>query len=189
MDITVINGINTSNLSGFADKVQDNAANGMVRFDVTTDWKGGTKSETKVSGWEMAGVTLAKDFTIQADEPVELLGQNEAPNPQELLLAAMNACMTVGYVATAAVMGVTLSKLQIRASGRLDLRGFLGLDDSVKPGYDSIDYAVTLEGDGTPEQFQQIHDTVTKTSPNRWNVANAIKLNATLTLPATATAG
>lgn len=183
MDINVINGINVSNLTGFAEKVQENAANGMVKFDVTTDWKGGTKSETKVSGWEMAGQKIAKDFTIHADEPVELLGKNEAPNPQELLLAAMNACMTVGYVATAAAMGITLSSLQIRASGVLDLRGFLGLSDEVKPGYDSINYVVSLDGDGTPEQYQQIHDTVCKTSPNRWNVANAIQLNATLDLP------
>lgn len=184
MDIDIVNGINTSNLAGFAEKVAEDKANGMVRFDVTTDWNGGTKSATSVKGWEMAGQKIEKDFLIHADEPVELLGENVAPNPQELLLAAMNACMTVGYVATAAVMGVTLSKLQIRASGELDLRGFLGLDDSVKPGYDMIDYEVIIDGDGTPEQFQEIHDTVTKTSPNRWNVANSIQLNAKLSVGA-----
>ena len=39
----------------------------------------------------------------------ELLGQNSAPNPQELLMTALNACITVGYVAGAAVKGVTLA--------------------------------------------------------------------------------
>ncbi len=182
MDINVINDINISNLAGFVEKVEADSANGVVKFSVATEWKGGTRSETVVSGWEMAGTPLHKNFTIFADEPVELLGKNEAPNPQELLLAAMNACMMVGYVATAAMMGVRLTSLQIRTSGALDLRGFLDLDASVKPGYDSIDYEIIVAGDGTPEQFQQIHEKVTKTSPNRWNLANSIRLNPKLTI-------
>jgi len=187
MSTDSVNGIDTRSLAAFAEQVKADAATGMVKFAVATDWKGGTKSVARVSGWEMAGKALEKDFEITADEPVELLGTNEAPNPQELLLAAMNACMTVGYVATAAMMGVKLTSLQIRASGALDLRGFLGLDGSVKPGYDAIDYEIIVEGDGTPEQFEQIHAAVIKTSPNRWNVANAIRLNSKLTCRSTET--
>ncbi len=176
-----VNGISTTNLSGFAQKVRNDASSGIVGFAVTTDWEGGTRSLTTVNGWTMAGRKLTKNFEIPADEPPELLGNNTAPNPQELLLAAMNACMTVGYVATAAMMGVEIKSLKIHASGNLDLRGFLGLDDSVKPGYDTLDYEVIIEGNGTPEQFEQIHEIVTKTSPNRWNVANAIQLHSKLT--------
>ena len=186
MSADIMNGIDTTALGAYAAQVKADKAAGIVKFSVVSDWKGGTKSVGKVSGWEIGGKPLTKSFEITADEPPELLGKNEAPNPQELLLAAMNACMTVGYVATAAMMGVKLSSLQIRSSGALDLRGFLGLDEKVKPGYDSLDYEVIIEGDGTPEQFQQIHDTVTNTSPNRWNVANEIRLNAKLTCRTTA---
>jgi len=182
MTDSVLNGINTTALAGFAEQVKADTAVGAVKFDVATEWQGGTKSVTKVAGYELSGTQIAREFQIAADEPVELLGENTAPNPQELLLAAMNACMTVGIVATAATMGVTLKSLTIRASGALDLRGFLGLDDAVKPGYDSIDYEIIMDGDFTPEQFQQIHDAVVKTSPNRWNVANAIRLNPKLSM-------
>lgn len=180
MSARTINGIDVAGLQAYAEKVKANHQEGMVKFAVSTDWKGGTKSAATVSGWEMGGRPLDKHFVIEADEPFELLGKNEAPNPQELLLAAMNACMTVGYVATAASMGVKLTSLNIRASGVLDLRGFLGIDETVKPGYDEISYVVEIQGDGTREQMQQIHDTVSKTSPNRWNVANAIRLNSEL---------
>ena len=37
-------------------------------------------------------------------------------------MAAVNACMTVGYVAGAALKGITLTKLEIRTKGTLDLR-------------------------------------------------------------------
>jgi len=119
-------------------------------------------------------------FAIDADEPFELLGRNTAPNPQELLMAALNACMTVGYVAVAATMGVSLEKLQIETAGQLDLRGFLGVDASVSPGYETIRYVVRIKGNGTPEQFRQIHETVMKTSPNYFNLTRPVRLIAGL---------
>jgi len=62
----------------------------------------------------------------------------------------------------------------------LDLRGFLGLDESVKTGYEEMKYKVIISGNGTPEQWNRIHETVKRTSPNRWNIANAVKLNSEL---------
>ena len=93
-------------------------------------------------------------------------------------MAAFNACIMVGYVATAAVMGVNLTGVEIETEGELNLRGFLGLDENVKPGYDSIQYTVHIKGDGTKEQFEAIHANVLKTSPNYFNIAQPIRVNA-----------
>lgn len=174
------NGIDVPALKQMIGEVAEDAAQGQIRFAVTTAWKGGTRSETRVDGWELGGRHLAKDFTIGIDEPAELLGGNTAPNPQEMLMAAFNACMLVGYVAGASVEGIELSRLEIETEGQLDLRGFLGLDPSVKPGYDAIRYTVRITGDGTPEQFQAIHESVMATSPNRFNLAQPIRLDAQL---------
>jgi hypothetical protein len=73
-----------------------------------------------------------------------------------------------------------LEALRIDTEGDIDLRGFLGLDPDVKPGYDQLSYTVHIKGNGTAEQFQKVHDTVCATSPNRFNIANAIKLNGNL---------
>lgn len=83
-------------------------------------------------------------------------------------------------MAGAAVNGITLSKLEIETTGQLDLRGFLGIDPDVKPGYESIQYVVRIAGNGTPEQFQQIHENVIKTSPNYFNVSRPVRLDAKL---------
>ena len=128
----------------------------------------------------MAGERITRTHTIVADEPCELLGSDCAPNPQELLMAAVNSCMTVGYVAGAALRGITLEKLEIRTRGQLDLRSFLGLSDAVPPGYEAIDYEVLIKGDGSPEDFQEIHQTVMKTSPNYFNLNRPIRMNGTL---------
>lgn len=180
MTEAMINGIDAAALRGFAKKVAQNPQEGLVQFQVSTQWSGGTKSATRVTSWELAGRQLKKDFTILIDEPPQLLGEDSAPNPQEMLMAAFNACMMVGYVAGCSLQGIALERVEIRTRGVLDLRGFLGLDGSVKPGYDEIDYVVLIRGDGTVAQFQEVHENVMATSPNRWNIANPIRLKSEL---------
>lgn len=97
-------------------------------------------------------------------------------------MAAMNACVTVGYVASCAVHGIELESIEIETSGELDLRGFLGLDSSVKPGYDEIEYIVRIKGNGTPEQLRQVHATVMATSPNFFNITHPIRVRPRLVI-------
>ena len=177
---SAVNGIDVDALRGVVEEVTKEPSKGIVEFKVKTDWKGQTRSETSVESYRLAGDEIKRRFTIRTDEPLELLGENTAANPQELLMAALNACITVGYVAGAAVNGITLSKLSIETSGSLDLRGFLGIDPNVKPGYESLRYVVRIAGDGTPEQFRDIHENVIKTSPNYFNVSKPVRLDATL---------
>jgi uncharacterized OsmC-like protein len=175
-----INGIDVNVLSGAIQEVSRDDSKGLTRWGVTTNWKGGARTETKVNGYEIGGKYVKKNFTIHTDEPYELAGTNVNANPQEVLMAAFNACMTVGYAALCALEGIELEELRIETKGDLDLRGFFGLDPKVKPGYEEISYTVHIKGNGTPEQFQKIHETVCATSPNRFNIANPIKLNTHL---------
>ncbi|QIK77880.1 OsmC family protein [Sphingomonas piscis] len=179
-DNAPVNGIDTAALGTVVQAVKADPSKAKVGFDVVTRWTGQTGSETEVTGFDMAGERVTRSHTIRADEPLQLLGADQAANPQELLMAALNACMTVGYVANAALRGIALDKLEIRTKGELDLRGFLGLDDNVKPGYDTVEYEVTIAGDGSREDFEAIHQAVMKTSPNYYNVCNPIRTTAHL---------
>jgi uncharacterized OsmC-like protein len=161
-------------------EIERDPARGQVEFRVRTEWKGQTRSRTAVESYTIGGQEVHRSFTIDADEPFELLGRNTAPNPQELLMSALNACITVGYVAGASVKGIALEKVEVETSGSLDLRGFLGIDPTVKPGYDTIRYVVRIKGDGTPAQFQEIHETVARTSPNYFNISRPVAIDARL---------
>jgi uncharacterized OsmC-like protein len=182
MTRNLVNGLDMDVLSATAQAIAEDPVLGQVRFSVTTRWDGQTRSTSKVNGYALAGEQIERQFEIVADEPIELLGTNTAPNPQELLMAAVNACMTVGYVAGAAMQGITLERLEIETTGQLDLRGFLGLDNTVPPGYEQIDYVVRIAGNGTPDQFNAIHQAVMATSPNYFNMARPIRMNGTLTV-------
>ena len=175
-----VNGLDLAALGEVVEAIEKNRKQAMVGFDVTTRWTGQTRSETTVDGFTMAGERVTRQHKIVADEPCELLGADSAANPQELLMAAFNACIMVGYVAGASIKGINLDSVEIKTRGELDLRGFLGLSDEVPAGYESIAYDVRIKGDGTPEQFEEIHQNVLKTSPNYFNISRPIRVNATL---------
>ena len=183
LDITTkppVNGLDIQALEETVEEIGRNPARAIVGFRVKTDWKGQCRSESTIEGYRLAGEDIARSFKVEADEPFELLGQNTAANPQELLMSAVNACMMVGYVAQAAVRGINLDQCTIETDGELDLRGFLGLDETVPNGYRRINYVVTLKGDGTREQYEEIHRAVMATSPNYFNMARPIEMNGRL---------
>jgi uncharacterized OsmC-like protein len=175
-----LNGINTEALQGTIDAIKQDSTNGMTRWEVASHWRGGTRSDAHVTGYHIGGQRVPKDFTIRIDEPLELCGKNQYANPQEYLLAALNACMIVGYTARCALQGIELLELRIETEGNIDLRGFLDIDPTVKPGYAQLRYTVYIKGNGTPEQFEKIHRMVMATSPNYFNVATAIPLKPRL---------
>jgi uncharacterized OsmC-like protein len=175
-----VNGIDLVALGEVVEAVEQDPGLAKAGFEVTTRWAGQTRSETLVEGFTLGGQRIERQHRIVADEPCELLGTDSAPNPQELLMAAVNACMMVGYVAGASTKGIRLDSVEIRTRGTLDLRGFLGLSDEIAPGYEAIDYDVVIKGDGSPAQFEDIHQTVMKTSPNYFNISRPVRMNGTL---------
>src|ERR1700731_3617053 len=177
---TVVNGINLDDLFALIDSVKQDAAKGKTNWRVTTTWQGQTRSRAQVEGFEIGGKRVARRFSFDIDEPCELGGTNSFANPQEHLLAALNACMTVGYVAQCAVRGITLESLEIETDGKIDLRGFLGIDPTVPPGYENLSYIVRIKGSGTKEEFAEIHEAVMATSPNFYNVSRPVTLKPTL---------
>ncbi len=177
---TIVNGINVDDLFALIDGVKRDAAKGKTNWRVTTTWQGQARSRAQVEGFEIGGERVPRRFSIDIDEPCELGGGNRFANPQEHLIAALNACMMVGYVAQSAVRGITLESLEIETKGEIDLRGFLGIDPAVPPGYEKLSYVVRIKGSGTNEEFADVHQAVMATSPNFYNMAQSVALKPTL---------
>ena len=173
---TVVNGINVDDLLALIDDVKREPKKGKTNWHVATTWQGQTRSRANVEHYGLGGEKVPRRFSIDIDEPRELGGTNRFANPQEHLIAALNACMTVGYVAQCAVRGITLESLSIETDGEIDLRGFLGIDPAVPPGYKTLSYTVRIKGSGTIEEFAEVHKAVMATSPNFYNLSQAVGL-------------
>lgn len=173
-----LNGIDLNALRGAIAGIEADPKAGMTKWRVQSTWKGGTRTDHAVDGFNIGGEQIDRRFTIQIDEPLQLCGTNQFANPQEYLMSATNACMMVGYSAVAALMGIRLTRLEVELTGNIDLRGFLAIDPHTKPGYDGLKQTVRIAGDATPEQFQQLHEVVKATSPNFFNITTSIPMNS-----------
>ena len=177
---TVVNGINVDDVFAQIEGVRRDPSKGKTNWRVNTTWQGQAQSRAQIEGFEIGGERVPRRFSIDIDEPRELGGSNSFANPQEHLIAALNACMIVGYAAQCAVRGITLESLAIETNGEIDLRGFLGIDPAVPQGYENLNYTVRIKGSGTKEQFAEIHTAVIATSPNFYNISRPVALKPTL---------
>jgi uncharacterized OsmC-like protein len=179
---SIINGVDTEALRGSIAAIGNDPSRSQTHWEVASQWQGGARSNTQVSSCTIGADKVPRDFTIRIDEPLQLGGTNKFANPQEYLLAALNACMIVTYVNHCSLEGITLEELRIETEGDIDLRGVFALDPSIKPCYDKVNYTIYVKGDGTPEQFEKIHRKVLATSPNYFTIANAVQMKPRLVI-------
>lgn len=175
-----LNGLDLDASEAIVASVGQGPEQARATFRVRTRWQGQLRSLTEVESYELAGKRIAHRHRIASDEPLEFVGTDQAPNPQDLLLAALNACMMVGFVANATQAGLRIDSLEIESQCSLDLRGAYGLDPDIKPGAEKIVYTIRVRGAGSREQFEEVHRAVMAVSPNRFHLATPISLESTL---------
>ena len=173
---SIVNGVDLDRLSGTIGAVSADAALARFQFRARNHWIDGGYSRTTIQGFYGAGqedATRTEPFTVDADEPPVLLGQNRAPNTVEYVLHALAACVSGTIVYHAAARGIALDGVETTISGDLDLHGFLGLDSDVRPGYEQIRVTITVAGDFDDDQFAELA-TLTRYSPVRDIVSNPV---------------
>lgn len=68
----------------------------------------------------MRCTVVAGGFPLTVDEPPEVGGTGQGPQPTELLLGAIASCFTLALAHSAAKRGVELQGLRVEASGTYD---------------------------------------------------------------------
>ena len=161
--------LNLGNYRNFLQQVQDDPSKAHFSFSAKTLWQGGAMTET-----------TARGRTIKADEPEAFGGKDSAADPVELLLAALTSCVSIGLVTQAAKRGVDFDDFELEVTGDLDLRGYLGLDDQIRPGYTNLSYVVRVKSDAPLEQIQELLEAAEKTSPMFDTIRNGAPITSRL---------
>lgn len=115
---------------------------------------------------DQVGTTLrARQHSFTVDEPAQFGGDDSAANPVEYALGALIACQVVTYRFWAARLGIRLDDIQITASGDLDVRGFFGVHDGVRPGFGGVELDVRLTGPEPAHRYAELHGAVDRHCP------------------------
>lgn len=164
-----VNGVDVDKLNALVETIKADPSKGKIEFRTETNWIAGAHSKTKIRG-----------FVLESDEPKILAGNDKAPNPVELVLASLGSCLAVGFAYNAAAMRINIRSLDIEINGNLDLRSFLGISDSIRPGYQWITVTCRIDSDMPREKLEALCSYVRRTSPVRDIVGNAEPLKIIL---------
>jgi uncharacterized OsmC-like protein len=119
--------------------------------------------------------------TFTVDEPPALGGGGTAPNPVEYALASLGSCQAITYRFWAEHLGVSLDTLTVRVEGDLDIRGFFGFDDDVRPGFTAVRVAVSVTGPETAQRYQELAAAVDEHCPVLDLFRNPVPVDRTIT--------
>ena len=122
----------------------------------------------KVSSRHLSGLhteTKVREHTVVSDYAEAAGGTNKAPNPIELLLSALCACIEAAFYEFAEHEGVSVKSISVEAEGMLDLRGLFMVDESVPPGFQSLTYKFTIVSDDDEAKVRELAERVVAHCP------------------------
>src|SRR5215469_633807 len=152
------NGVALEQLFATVDAVKATPSIARFTFRIRNQWDTGSRNCSTVSTFTGANQQLShpKPFTLEADEPGILLGQDLAANPVEHLLHALASCLTTSMVYHAAARGIQINAIESTFEGDLDLHGFLDLNPGVRKGYQGIRVHFKIRANVPDERLQEI---------------------------------
>jgi len=179
MSNVIRNGVNVDDLMAAIEAVKMDPANGKLTFTVKTKWTGGFKANHRTSDFVVgkeAG-NRAKHHAISTDEPKEVLGSDTGISPAETLISSLAACLTVGYAANAAALGIDLDELSFEITGNGSLEGFMNIGDE-RPGLSHLTVKTIIKSGAPAEKLQELHDYVNSHSPIWDTICNPVKIES-----------
>ena len=127
---------------------------GRLWLTTTSEQVGGLCSRAKI-----------RRFDLTIDEPPGLGGDDQGPSPVELMLAALGACQEITYRLYADRMGIPLDGVSVSVRGHINLRGFLDVDEAIRPGFDAIEASVKLDSPASDDELLRLIEKVGQHCP------------------------
>lgn len=160
-----------------SDVLAAGSASPILRPNVTARLVPGTSTEVAVTAGR-------HEFTI--DEPPALAGTDNGATPVEHLLAALASCQVITVKVWAAKLGITVDEVSVDLAGDIDLRGFFGVDDDVRPGYGDIGVNLAISGPESRETYDELIRQVTAHCPVLDSLTAGLPVTTTVTTTVTA---
>ena len=162
-----LNGVNLDRLFTAIDRVRQNPDMAKFKFRARNRWIQGTHNRATTNGFYGAQrADSSRDpMVFDLDEPPVLLGKNQGANPLEYLLLALSGCLTTSLIAHASARGIEIKGVESRYEGELDLRGFWGVSEEVKVGYQNIRVYFKIDAQISAEQKEDLIRTAQRYSP------------------------
>lgn len=183
MASATMNGIDMVKLQATLGAIEQNPKVAQFNFRVKNEWVAGTHNRATVHSFSEGGqedTSRSQPLIFEEDEPPVLLGANQGANPVEYVLVGLSGCLTTSLVAHAAAEGVALKAVKCQVEGALDVRGFLGLSEEIRPGYQQIRVTFEIDSDASSDRIEQLVELAQKRSPVFDIITHAVPVSVTV---------
>jgi len=180
---TTINGVQVDRLMETIDLLKNQPELGEFKFRARNRWVDGTYSRAENPAHYGAGAEdtgRETPHTHDIDEPPVLLGEDRGANPVEYLLTGLSGCVTTTFICYAAAQGVKIDELRTELEGDIDVRGFLGVTNEVRPGYRGIRIKFHVKSDAPRKKIEELIKLAKRRSPVSDSVRNGVPVECTL---------
>jgi uncharacterized OsmC-like protein len=126
------------------------------------------KSKTVCEGGFRNLSYIRQQSPVLIDEPCQLLGEDNAPNPSEMALAALGSCLLVGFMANATARGIKLEKLEVELEGDIDISavwGVASVSPETIPGFTEVRAVFHVDADADATELAEIERVTLEWSP------------------------
>jgi uncharacterized OsmC-like protein len=154
----MVNGVNVSALEATVQAITQQPKLAQFKFRARNEWDCGAHNVATVDSFYGTGQEMEhkQPFTMHADEPPVLLGEDNGANPVEFVLAGLSGCMTTTLAYHSAKRGIKLESIESEYEGDIDLQGLLELDPKVRPGYREIRVKFRVKGDADAATIEEL---------------------------------
>ena len=167
MQTNPINGVDTKALFDTIEAIKGDRCIAAFKFRNRNRWINGGENRSTINTYYGANQehTREQPFVMTNDEPPVLLGTDRGANPVEYVLHALAGCLTTSLVYHAAARGIRIEEVETRFEGDLDLRGFLGMSEDVRNGYQEIRVVFDIKADAPEATIAELVEVARKRSP------------------------
>ena len=174
MSSAKLNGVNTQQLGSLMNTLIERPDTSKATFFVKTEWNnkqedgGGFCVRSSMKDFEIGGQTIQRNdgYTMIFDFPPQFSGEGKGPTVCEACMSSLGACITQTIIVHATARGIHLDNITIDLQGSVDLRGFTGISNEVRPGAQEFKLNVNIKSSSaSKEQVAEIYEIGKRLSP------------------------
>jgi uncharacterized OsmC-like protein len=163
-------GVNAQVLGTVIETIKNKPEMAKVTFQVQTQWQNGDGFKITSTGknFQIGGQTIERQesYTLASDYPDEMGGMSKGPTVCEMCMASIGSCISQTIIAYATMIGVQLDSIRIQTEGEVDIRGFTGVSEDVRPGAQEFRMDIHLESKtASKEQLEKLYELGNRFSP------------------------
>jgi len=166
---TRINKVNTQMLKTMYESIKNNpSAMTTATFYVKSNWNGGFGVTSSSKNFSLGGRTMERnaEYKMDYDFPIQFSGEGRGPTVCEVCMGSLAACLTQTIVVHATSRGILIDSINVDVEGDVNLRGFTGIDSSVRPGAQQFRVNLNINSNtASKEQIDELYEIGKKFSP------------------------